>query len=129
MLQNIGETTMAQRVGYFQDTTECYSEGPFVMVNAGGWRVEVGNKDMKCPTLPDCSIYGFLREQHLPDGKTDDEALAACIVDYLNAKVKDGTLVVNKYGYPIWEPYEQIREMKRWEEKRAKLAAEGRYEL
>lgn len=116
---------MAIRVGYFQNTTECYSEGPFVMVNAGGWRIEVGNKNMKCPTLPDCSIYGFLREQGLPDRKTDDEALCACIVDYLNAKFKDGTLVANKYGYPIWEMYETIREHKRWQEWQLKKEREA----
>lgn len=97
---------MAIRVGYFENTTECYSEGPFVMVNASGWRIEVGNKDMKCPTLPDISIYAFLRDKGLPDSKTDDEALCACIVDYLNAKVKDKTLVVNQHGYPIWELHE-----------------------
>lgn len=115
---------MAIRVGYFQNTDECYAEGPFVMVNACGWRIEAGCKGKICPSLPDSSIYGFLREQGLPDSKTDDEALAACVVDYLNAKVKDGTLIVNQYGFPIWEPYEQIREMKRWEEKRAKMFAE-----
>lgn len=97
---------MAIRVGYFENTTDCYSEGPFVMVNASGWRIEVGNKDMKCPTLPDISIYAFLRDKGLPDSKTDDEALCACIVDYLNAKIKDKTLVNNQYGYPIWELHE-----------------------
>jgi hypothetical protein len=116
---------MAQRVGYFQDTKDCYSEGPFVMVNACGWRVEVGNKDMKCPCLPDSSIYGFLREKHLPDGKTDDEALAVCVVDYLNAKVKDGTLVINKYGFPIWELYEHIREHERWQKRLYELERAG----
>lgn len=116
---------MAQRVGYFANTTECYSEGPFVMVNACGWRIEVGNRDMRCPTLPDCSIYGFLREKNLPNNKTDDEALTACIVDYLNAKVKDNTLVINEHGQPIWQPYEHIMEMKRWEEKRLKAYAES----
>lgn len=112
---------MAIKVGYFQDTKDCYSEGPFVMVNASGWRIECGSKDMKCPALPDSSIYGFLREKGLPDSKTDDEALCACVVDYLNAKIRDGTLIVNQFGYPIWEPYEGIMEMKRWEEKRLKI--------
>ena len=119
---------MAVRVGYFKDTNDCYGEGPFVMVNACGWRVECGNKDMKCPALPDSSIYGFIREQRLPEGKYE-EALAVCIVDYLNAKFKDGTLTLDKFGNPIWEPYEQICEMKRWEEKRAKMIAEGRYDV
>lgn len=117
---------MAIRVGYFENTTDCYKEGPFVMVNASGWRIECGYNGAKCPTLPDSSIYGFLRDVGLPDRKTDDEALAACIVDYLNAKVKDKTIVLNKHGYPIWEPYEGIMEMKRWEEKRAKIAAQER---
>jgi hypothetical protein len=118
---------MAIRVGYFENTTNCYSEGPFVMVMACGWRIETGNKDMLCPALPDVSIYGFLRDKGLPDGKYDDEALAVCIIDYLNAKTKDGTLVQNKHGVWIWEPYEGIMEMKRWEDKRAKMIREGTF--
>lgn len=109
---------MAIKVGYFQDTTECYSEGPFVMVNAGGWRIECGNKYMKCPTLPNSSIYGFLRDHGLPVNKTEDEALCACIVDYLNAKVKDGTLVFNDCGLPVWELYYINKEYEQWQKKR-----------
>jgi hypothetical protein len=118
---------MAIRVGYFENTTNCYSEGPFVMVNACGWRIEVKHEGHHCPALPDSSIYGFIRDQGLPDGKYE-EALAACIVDFLNAKVKDGTIVLDpKHKITwIWEPYEGIMEMKRWEEKRAKLAAQER---
>lgn len=117
---------MAVRVGYFQNTRDCYSEGPFVMVNANGWRIEV-DCSSDAPTLPDNSIYYFIKDKGLPSGKFDDEALCACIVDYLNAKVKDGTLIKDpKHGLTwIWEPYEQIMEMKRWDDKRAKMAREG----
>jgi hypothetical protein len=116
---------MAVRVKYFENTRDCYSEGPFVMVNACGWRVEV-DYSQGCPALPDNSIYYFIRENGLPDGK-HEEALCASIVDFLNAKVKDGTLIKDpKYGLTwIWEPYEQIMEMKRWEEKRAKMEREN----
>jgi hypothetical protein len=96
---------MAIRVGYFQNTKDCYSEGPFVMVNANGWRIEVGCAEMHCPTLPDNSVYAFLRDRGLPDYKTDDEALCECVVDYLNAKVKDGTLVRRDNNW-LWEIYD-----------------------
>lgn len=118
---------MAQRVGYFQNTDDCYSEGPFVMVQACGWRIETGKTGDKCPTLPDISIYGFLREKGLPEGKYDDEDMAEAIVNFLNAKTKDAksnggynTLTFNGFMW-IWEPYEQMVEMKRWEKKRAEM--------
>lgn len=118
---------MAIEVRYFEDTDECYTEGPFVIVNASGYRIECGAKGMKCPTLPDISIYAFLREQGLPDRKTKDKALATCIVDYLNAKVKDKTLTVNQHGYPIWELYEHIMREKRWQEKRNQQELAGQF--
>ena len=57
---------MAIRVEYFKNTIDCYHEGPFVMVPAAGWRIEV-DIGSHCPALPDSSIYGFLREQCFRD--------------------------------------------------------------
>lgn len=93
---------MAIRVGYFENTDSCYTEGPFVMVMAGSWRIEVGRAGTKCPILPDLSIRAFLQNKGLPDSPLfGDEDLCACVVDYLNAKVKDGTLSTHD-GHPIW---------------------------
>lgn len=117
---------MAIRVGYWQNNkaeeNNMYSEGPFVMVNASGWRIEVEYKGQHCPALPDISIYAFLKDKGLTSDKTDDEALCACLVDYLNAKVKDGTLVLDpkhKVTY-VWELHEMILKNREWEEKRLK---------
>lgn len=116
---------MAIEVRYFEDTDECYTEGPFVLVNASGYRIESGSKGMKCPTLPDCSIYGFLRDRGLPDCKYNDRDLAVCIVDFLNAKTRDGTLEQNKFGGWVWPPYEIMMKEKAWQEKRARMEAQG----
>jgi len=114
---------MAIRVRYWQNTSDCYSEGPFVMVNASGWRIEVEYKGQRCPALPDSSIYAFLKEKGLPDSKTDDEALCACLVDYLNAKVKDGSLTLDpKYKVTyVWELHEMMLKNQEWEKKRLKM--------
>ncbi len=50
---------MAVIVGYFENTDECYTEGPFVMVSAGGWRLECGKPGTQCPTLPPAHVYEF----------------------------------------------------------------------
>lgn len=122
---------MAIRVGYWENNkvveyktkeNNMYSEGPFVMVNASGWRIEVEYKGQHCPALPDSSIYAFLKDKGLTSDKTDDEALCACLVDYLNAKVKDGTLVLDpkhKVTY-VWELHEINLEMEKYYDKRSK---------
>lgn len=92
---------MAIKVGYFEDTDECYSEGPFVMTLVHDYRIEVGKKGDKCPRLPDASIYKFLEERGMPS-KSSDTKLMSHVVDILNAKVKDGTLTLVD-GRPIWD--------------------------
>ncbi len=96
---------MAIEVGYFKNTTECYSEGPFVMVEASGWRVEVWYRDSKCPSLPDPSIYAFLRHHGLPDSKSDDRDRAVLIIDFLNRKAKSGELTNTGITW-VWGLYE-----------------------
>ncbi len=124
---------MAVRVGYFESpiNKDIYLEGPFVMVNANGWRIEVQYKDsqgvvLSAPALPDDSIYGFLRERGLPTDKQIDEDLTACLVDYLNAKGKDGTLIFDKYTW-TWPIYESLLEAKRYQEKRFEQLATGTF--
>lgn len=85
---------MAQRVGYFEDDV-LYAEGPFVMVNANGWRVEVEMPGHHCPVLPDTSIYELRSQLGWPAGKTDDVALAERVVDQLNAMVREGKIVLD----------------------------------
>jgi hypothetical protein len=108
---------MAKRVGFFENTDACYEEGPFVMVMANGWRVEVGEKGMKCPILPDMSIYGFRRDRGVPDGKLNDDHRMECVVNYLNAKVKDGT-IVKKDGVYVWELHELNERVRLYQKKR-----------
>lgn len=93
---------MAKRVGYFQDfntpeeAAEAFSEGPFVMVNANGWRVEVELPGHICPVLPDPSVYELRKRLGWPAGKTYDEDKAARVVDQLNQMVRDGKIILDK---------------------------------
>lgn len=89
---------MAQRVGYFEDfhgderEAAALSEGPFVAVDAFGFRVEVYDGG-KCPHLPDMTIYELLRRNGFNIGKTGWEQCATK-VDWLNAKVRTGDIVL-----------------------------------
>lgn len=78
---------MAQVVRYFEDNVT-FKEGPFVIVNACGWRIEVEHPGGKCPILPDISIYHWYKDnfgKHM--GKFPiDEAEKIC--DTLNILVK-----------------------------------------
>ncbi len=84
---------MAQRVGYFEDDVE-YKEGPFVMVEASGWRIEVELKEHHCPVLPDTSIYKLLEANGYDPYKTNDTQKAEEKVDFLNRKVKEGIIML-----------------------------------
>lgn len=84
---------MAQIVGYWQDNVE-FEEGPFVMVHAGGWRIEVEVKNHKCPCLPELSIYNLLDAHSRRIYKTGSSALAAQTVDWLNEQVRAGKIVL-----------------------------------
>lgn len=89
---------MAVRVGFFEDTDQCYAEGPFVMVNAGGWRVEAGSAGTKCPTMLHSSVYRFIEKSGFRSGKHADDTKCAEVVDFLNTKVKEGVITKDQYG-------------------------------
>lgn len=95
---------MARIVGYFEDfetperEAEAFSEGPFVLVNARGWRIEVQSEGSKCPVLPDLSIYKLKEELGWPVGKTDDRDLAERVCDDLNRMVREGDIVKDDNG-------------------------------
>jgi len=84
---------MAQIVYYMENNVE-YTEGPFVLVEAGGWRIEVELKGHHCPVLPDISIYKLLEAHRLYSGKSDDQQKVANVVDWLNGQVRLGRIAL-----------------------------------
>jgi len=88
---------MAQICGYFEDNV-IYTEGPFVMVQAFGWRIEAEVKGHKCPTLPDIGIYKLLETNNKQAHKTDNKEKIIESVDWLNLQVKNGLIIQNEYG-------------------------------
>ena len=85
---------MAQIVGYYQDNVT-FEEGPFVAVDAWGWRIEVEQKGAKCPVLPDRSIYNALRRHKgKKPGKLDTFEEIAPYVDWLNQMVREGKITL-----------------------------------
>jgi hypothetical protein len=95
---------MAKYVGYFEnfetpeEETEAFSEGPFVVVNAGGHRIEVQFKGNKCPALPMPDIYSLCELHGKTCHKGDDEKIIAT-VDWLNEQVKAGIIICHEKGY------------------------------
>lgn len=87
---------MAQRVGYF-DNDVTYTEGPFVIVPANGWRIEVDHGG-RCPVLPHTSIYRRLRRNGMDFGKTSEDVQAS-VCDWLNELVRQGKLVKTDHGW------------------------------
>lgn len=83
---------MAQIVGYFQDDV-IYTEGPFVLVEANGWRIETELEGHRYPVLPDPSIYELRYNLGWGPGKTHDFDLAVNVCDTLNQMTKDGRLI------------------------------------
>jgi len=84
---------MTQTVGYFENNVT-YMEGPFVMVNANGYRIEAELKGHYCPVLPDVSIYLMLeKEKDKAPGKAPDTVIAP-LVDWLNEQVKKGRIIL-----------------------------------
>lgn len=96
---------MAVKVGYYEDTNECYSEGPFVIVYANGWRIEAGHKGMKCPSLPCHTVIKFIKGLGIPVKKYHSEEEASSVCDTLNQLVKDGSIPVDNDGYPTFILY------------------------
>lgn len=89
---------MAQEVHYFENDV-IYEEGPFVMTQINGWRIEVELKGHRCPVLPMTSIYQMLKENGLYDGKTDDKEKVVKAVDWLNEQVRKGNIILKKETY------------------------------
>lgn len=88
---------MAQVVGYFQNDV-VFTEGPFVIVYAGGWRIEVEQKDKNHPIMTTLSIDRHIKRLGIPYGKTRDQELAATVCDGLNAMVRAGEIVLTDWG-------------------------------
>ena len=104
---------MAQEVGYFENHIE-YEEGPFVMVDAHGWRVEVELKGHHCPCLPGTSIYALRKALGFPVGKGQQERIAGQ-VDKLNQLVCEGYVVLENNAW-VWNgklPEEEIYDIVR----------------
>ena len=82
---------MAQQVGYFDDDV-AFTEGPFVIVDIWGWRIEVELKDYHCSVLPDLSLTGILRDLGY-NGKTRDREHVASVCDRRHRR-REGAFVV-----------------------------------
>jgi hypothetical protein len=94
---------MAQEVGWGEDNV-VFEEGPFVVVNAGGYRIEVEQKEHHCPVLPDQSIYN-LRFNHLncpKKYKYNNIEDAKKVVDILNGMVRSGHIVLEGKAW-VWK--------------------------
>lgn len=94
---------MAQEVGYFEDNV-VFTDGPFVIVEATGWRIEAELKGHRCPALPDTSIFR-VEEKLGMYGKTHNRKLAERVCDLLNKMVQRGDIVLNDRGW--WVVKEQ----------------------
>ncbi len=88
---------MAQVVGYFQNNV-VFTEGPFVIVYVGGWRIEVEQKEKNHSTMTSISIDGIIKGLGMQYGKTRDQELAATVCDRLNQMVRVGEIVLTDYG-------------------------------
>lgn len=84
---------MAQVVGYFQNDVT-FTEGPFVIVERNGWRIEAEQKGCNCPILPDSSIYEIAERKFGLCGKTTYKSLAEKVCDALNQMVRDKKIVL-----------------------------------
>lgn len=84
---------MAQQHGYGTNGEE-FTEGPFVVVEAGGYRLEAELKGHICSVLPDSSIYEFLRAYGMDIPKHWKFDVIAAQVDFLNQKVKEGVITL-----------------------------------
>ena len=84
---------MAQIVSYWQNNVE-FTEGPFVLVNINGWRIEVELKGHKCPVFLDSSICEFCLLHNKPRRKTNNFQVARRTCDWLNEQVRHGKIVL-----------------------------------
>lgn len=88
---------MAQEVGWGQNNVE-FKEGPFVIVNINGWRIEAELKGHYCPVLPASSIYRITERMGF-SGKTDNKEQAEMVCDALNGMVRTGQIVLADNGW------------------------------
>lgn len=88
---------MAQVVGYFQNNVT-FTEGPFVIVERNGWRIEVEQKGCNWSILPDSSIYKIVERRFGLCGKTTDRSLIEKVCDGLNQMVRDSAIVLSPHG-------------------------------
>lgn len=91
---------MAQKVGYCENDIE-YEDGPFVMVWASGYRIEVCLPGHHCPVLPHLDVYRFLEANGYESQKSLDKGIIATSVDWLNLQVLEGTITLQDN---IWKP-------------------------
>lgn len=92
---------MAQVIGYCQNDV-IFEEGPFVIVNANGWRIECELKGHYCPVLPDSSIYKLREYWGYQPGKFREQREAEELCDRLNQAVKDGVIVLDGKSW-VWK--------------------------
>lgn len=100
---------MAIEIGYWSDfkneeeRQKAFQEGPFVIVYAGGWRVEVDWEKVNHPILPDSSIYNLQQKWGYDQGKFpwSEKQKAVAFCDLLNKEVKNGSIVKTQNG--IWK--------------------------
>lgn len=96
---------MAQIVGYFENDV-VYVEGPFVVVQINGWRVEVAMTGQRCPVLPDVSIYNLYKKEK-GENLTKYNSLKQCVVavDWLNEQVRNKNIVLEG---AVWISYQGV---------------------
>lgn len=95
---------MAQIVGYYENDI-IYTEGPFVMVNANGWRIEVQSLVDSFSVCPNSFIYKLLDDQGLERVKCNEKEKIEKSVDWLNKQVRKGTIIRGEWG---WEPVSHV---------------------
>lgn len=89
---------MAQTVGHYENDV-IYTEGPFVISDVGGWRIECEIKGHCYPSLPDTSIYVLLQRYKKDFGKTFNKEIAIKVCDWLNSFVAQGRIILAEDGW------------------------------
>lgn len=93
---------MAQQVGYFANHV-LMTEGPFVIVNAHGWRIEVDRVRARCPGLISDATHALTRRTHAFPGKVALRQQAEAVCDHLNQLVRAGLIVYDE-ATDTWDP-------------------------
>ena len=106
---------MAQQVGYRENNVE-YTEGPFVIVNAGGWRIESELKGHQCPVLPGSDIIAFINKENGGVLKGSLEQMSK-VCDKLNALVDVGEILLHRN----WWSFKKTVELEKAEDKLEEL--------